>query len=538
MIKIIIADDEENVCKLILGLIDWKSLDMEIVGVAHNGVEALDLIKLLSPDLMITDIRMPGYDGLEMIRYAKSINENLDFIIISGYRHFEYAQNAIKYGVGDYLLKPINKEEFLVALSKMRGRYMQRTEQLSNEEHLKKRLKSDVDKLRANLFTERLIKRGMDTEDLTLESINENYHFIFQAGLFQMLAVKIDCGFETQYNNAIKILGEKVLQILNSLLKEHCFDMEIYLEDSVTYCLLNFPAHYKKIMRKQMKAVLDELMLQKAAFEQFEFTIAAGADLIDVKQLKDTFRAARYAIAQRIILGTGIFIEDGTTYVESQRKSTLLAEINKKMGTAIEVLDKDAVIGYIASLKKQIEAEKQLKGEEIFSVARHVCEMYLTHLRNNEIQIQYGEEFYEEFCIYSNRCSSTQELFEYLSVMLSKSLDVIIEDKKQADTKPIRLAKQYIHQNYMKPITLEEVSSLVGFNAAYFSTLFKKENGDNYVNYLSEVRMNKAKELLRETNLNIAVICEQVGYNDLKHFTKSFKKNTGIKPNEYRKLYS
>lgn len=103
MIKVIIADDEENVCRLIRSLIDWESLDMEIVGIAHNGVEALNLVKSLSPDLMITDIRMPGYDGLEMIRRAKNIAQDLNFIIISGYPHFEYAQNAIKYGVGDYL---------------------------------------------------------------------------------------------------------------------------------------------------------------------------------------------------------------------------------------------------------------------------------------------------------------------------------------------------------------------------------------------------------------------------------------------------
>ena len=90
----------------------------------------------------------------------------------------------------------------------------------------------------------------------------------------------------------------------------------------------------------------------------------------------------------------------------------------------------------------------------------------------------------------------------------------------------------------MKAITLEEVSGHVGFNASYFSTLFKKECGSNFLEYLSEVRMNHAKELLKETNLSIAEICEKVGYNDLKHFTKNFKKNARIKPNEYRKLYS
>lgn len=538
MIKVIIADDEENVCQLIRGLIDWKSLDMEIVGIAHNGVEALDLIKALSPDLMITDIRMPGYDGLEMIRRAKNINQDLDFIIISGYRHFEYAQNAIKYGVGDYLLKPIKKEDFLTALNKMRTRYLQRTEQLSKEEHLKNQMKSDADRLRTNLFTDRLLKKGANTEDLSLEVINQNYHYSFHTGLFQVCAVKIDSGYEDQYNSAITILDEKVIQILNRLLKGSCFDMGIYLDDSVTYCVLNYDAEDKKTIRRQMKAVLDELMVQKAAFGQLEFTIGAGMVVEDIQHLKDAFRAARFAIGQRLLVGTDRLIEGETPHTASQRESTLLAELNRTMGAALEVLDKNAVLNCIDGLKEQIKADNDLSGQEIFSLSKHVCDMYLTHLRNNQIQIQYGGEFYEKFCIHAGRCSSIDQLFQYLSVMVGESLDVIIEDKKQADTKPIRLAKQYIQQNYMKPISLEEVSGFVGFNATYFSTLFKKESGSNFVDYLTEIRMNKAKDLLRETNLNIAVICEQVGYNDLKHFTKSFTKNTGIKPNEYRKLYS
>ncbi|WP_312694238.1 response regulator transcription factor [Caproiciproducens sp.] len=537
MIKVIIADDEENVCQLIRGLIDWDSLGMEVVGIAHNGVEALDLIKELVPDLMITDIRMPGYDGLEMIRRAININQNLDFIIISGYHHFEYAQNAIKYGVSDYLLKPIKKDDFLAALNKMRERYLKRTEQLNNEEQLKKRLKNDVSRLRANLFTERLLKKGMTTQDLTVEAVNENYHFAFQPGLFQVCAVKIDCGFEDEYNNTIQILEEKVMRILNNLLKEFCFDMEIYPDDSITYCVLNYKADDRKAVRKQIKAVFDELMVQKVSFEQHEFTIGAGTAVYDVSQLKDTFRVARYAVGQRLIVGTGRLIEDVTVHREPQRVSALLAELNRTMGAAVEVLNKDAVLNCITGLRKQLDTEN-LCGAELFSLVKHVCEMYLVHLRNNQIHIQYGQEFYEKFCVHASRCGSVDQLFTYLSVMVGESMEVIVEEKKQADTRPIRLAKQYIQENYMKPITLEEVSGIVGFNPTYFSTLFKKESGNNFVNYLSEIRMNRAKELLRETNLTIAVICEQVGYSDLKNFTKSFAKSVGLKPNEFRKLYS
>lgn len=118
MIKVVVADDEVKVCQLICNLVDWSTFDMEIVAVAHNGEEALEMVRQHEPDLLVTDIRMPGCDGLEMIARAKQLREDLDFVIISGYRHFEYAQSAIKYGVSDYLLKPIQKEELCSTLEK------------------------------------------------------------------------------------------------------------------------------------------------------------------------------------------------------------------------------------------------------------------------------------------------------------------------------------------------------------------------------------------------------------------------------------
>ncbi len=131
MLKILVADDEEKVCQLIIRLVDWEALEMEVVGTASNGFEALEKIRDVSPDVVITDIRMPGLDGMELIRQARLLNGELAFVIISGYRHFEYARTAIKYGVSDYLLKPIKKEELTATLSRIKELYLERTEQLT-----------------------------------------------------------------------------------------------------------------------------------------------------------------------------------------------------------------------------------------------------------------------------------------------------------------------------------------------------------------------------------------------------------------------
>lgn len=135
--KVIIADDEGKICQLIQCLVDWKALDMEVVAVAHNGLQALELIKEHKPDITITDIRMPGCNGLSMIKQARRIVPDMAYIIISGYRDFEYAHKAIQFGVSDYLLKPIDKNELILTLEKMRTAYLEKTEQLTREEKLR-----------------------------------------------------------------------------------------------------------------------------------------------------------------------------------------------------------------------------------------------------------------------------------------------------------------------------------------------------------------------------------------------------------------
>jgi two-component system response regulator YesN len=133
MIKVVVADDEIRVCNLICNLVDWASFNMEIVGTAHDGHSAYELIQKEKPDLIITDIRMPGMDGLTLISRTKSICPEADIIIISGYRDFEYAQNAIRYGVNDYLLKPIKRDELENTLLNMKNAWEKRVERSSSK---------------------------------------------------------------------------------------------------------------------------------------------------------------------------------------------------------------------------------------------------------------------------------------------------------------------------------------------------------------------------------------------------------------------
>ena len=381
-----------------------------------------------------------------------------------------------------------------------------------------------------------MLQKGVDQADVEINKVNEVYHFKFRLGCFQVFIVKIDYDYDDIHEN-IKILEEKITQILRGHLQSECYDMEIYFKNSRAYCVLNYRIDNQKTIRKKLRTCLDEILVQKSLFHRIEFTIGLGTAVENIRQLGDSLKTAEWTIGQRLMEGTGKLLDDASIPDFSSDRNTLIADLTKDMKNSLEVLDKNGVMVAIDSLKEQVLNKPNISGQETLCLVMEVCNIYLILLRNCQFNIDNGERFYETFSLRADLCSSSWELFVYLSKIISGSLDAIIEDKKQADIKPIRTAKQYIQQNYMNPITLKDISSLVGFNDSYFSSLFKKV-WQNFSEYLSEVRMNKAKELLKETNLCIADICQTVGYNDLKHFTKSFRKFTALKPNEYRKLYA
>ena len=168
MQKVMIADDEERICRLIEALVDWEKVGMEVVAIAHNGLEAAQMVKEERPDILITDIRMPGCSGLELIERVKKNIPELEIIIISGYAHFEYAKSAIKYGVGEYLLKPINKEELNSTLERLRAKIESRLMEMEDKQQLARKSNNNVRRLR-ELLLERLLEQK--EEKLSFETL-------------------------------------------------------------------------------------------------------------------------------------------------------------------------------------------------------------------------------------------------------------------------------------------------------------------------------------------------------------------------------
>ena len=527
-LKVVIADDEERICQLIQALINWDRLGMEIAGMAHNGIEAFDAVQKVCPDILITDIRMPGLSGLELIEKVKEACPEVEIIIISGYAHFEYAQQAIRFGVVHYLLKPINKAELTETLEKLKSKIGQRQEFERDKQVLIQKAQKNEDYMRSKLLTQLL---NGEPVSLTEEILQNQYGITLKAGLIQPFSLKMDCEEEALGTSSVSVLMEKALEILDRNLREKRLDP--IMECQGFYCigLLNYESRQQEDVRRILKNALAQMELQKAIFKSVEFSMALGKAVRRAEELEDAGPELSRLICQRLVKGSGRILEQQENY-SSLQGERLLDKYIREITHAVEVMSTDLADESVVYLQKKVSEARNPRGCDILDLVYSAADVFTVC-----IQIANRTECLEAFRRRCEQCASVEKLFATLREFQQKYIREIEEKRENDRVRPIRRAKEYIQNHYGDPITLEEVSSEVGLSPTYFSVLFKKTEGEGFARYLINVRMEQAKILLRETNLPVVEICKKVGYNDLKHFTQTFEKSTEVKPSTYRKLY-
>ena len=251
MIRVIVADDEYKVCQLICQLINWDELGMELVGTASNGIEALEMIEREKPDLVLTDIRMPGYDGIEVLKRIRENNPNIEFIIISGYSHFEYAQSAIEYGVSNYILKPIDAEVLNATLQKVRKRYMERKSREKADLVQQEQQAANAARLRDMLLND--LVSGIVSGDM--DAINKKYYYNFEDGLFQTFMIFADFKDiaylnESYANNVISLLYSKAVIYFENVIPLALKGS--VLKDNQVMGIINYSAERKDEVREAL----------------------------------------------------------------------------------------------------------------------------------------------------------------------------------------------------------------------------------------------------------------------------------------------
>lgn len=527
MLKVVIADDEARVCSLIRMLIDWDTIGLELAGVASNGIEALELVEKYRPDILITDIRMPGCNGLELIQQAKAIAPQLEVIIISGYAHFEYAQSAIRFGVSDYLLKPVNQQQLDNTLKKMVERCRK-----------KKMLGTEIEDLRKSSQEDARRLHGRLTRDLMWDSVGmtdaqtlwETYRFKLETGCLQFALVQIDYDDANLSPTSLRILEEKASQIFSQEISSLCRTFVIHISEGLGGLLLGFEEPEKETVRKLLRKCLNQICAQRDLFGRVEFSLAVTPPVTDVQQLHEAGQQAHIILKERLVQGTGKLLEKMPQRFD-WKNDQMMKPYRQAILDLSESNSSQPVEDAIDRLEQEVK-NQNANGTEIYETVRSAAHLFLEHP-----QVTEGKEKYKRFVSAMAHTGWTDRLFDMLRRTVIAEAQELIARQQSATTRPIRLAKEYVLQHYQEPITLEKVCEEVGFSVSYFSSLFKKETGENFVHFLMRTRIERAKELLAQTNMSVAEVCSQVGYSDLKYFTQTFKKETNLSPGQYRKLY-
>lgn len=529
MQRVLIADDEHKVGLLIKRLIEWESLELECVGLVRDGETAYERIVEEKPDIVITDIRMPGMSGLELIEKVTGMGLRPHFIVISGYKYFEYAQQAIKYGVEDYLLKPVDETELNEILRK-----------ICETERVRQRERGRLDEAEKKLNDSKYVLHReflnsiVSMEDADLEEANKNYGLSFGQGLFQAFEIKVDRDVSRERNEKqLKLILKKLEKLVEQEFEGLVRDtVAAVRKNGAVMTVLNYDAPEKREVEAALDRVFRKCSEYIEGFEHYEMTMGVSGVQTEFGKLSLALETAREAADFRILRGTGVRIDGAAIPRDLTVCAETIAEtVKEKLCAAVEIARIEDIRCQV-SRAFSLARESRAFGSEYYDLGKRLLALYLEQSSSQD-----REEKLECWGEAVGNCRSRLELEQFVAGTMARDLEETLKATREREKRPVLEAVEYIRRHYGERLSLEEIAGRSGFNTNYFCELFKKETGKTFTVYLMEVRMEEAKRLLRDTGEPVYGIAEKVGYKDAKFFSQQFTKIVGIKPAEYRKLY-
>lgn len=533
-LRVLIVDDEFNIAMLIKKLIQWEKIGLECVNVVDNGEAAYQIILDENPDIVITDIRMPKINGLDLISMTKKVNTRVKFIVISGYKEFEYAHKALQYGVNDYLLKPINEEELNKVLEKIHDEVIFEGMRMKEGEQIKKTISASEQIIKSDL-----LNNIIDQADYpTVQEMVENYHLQFNAGAYRGIDIKLDYwDYEKNDKRQDTITIDKVMMFIDNNLKGHVYEYMICKKPNLNiYCLVNYDPNKTKEIKNIINNILLEIQQYLIGFEQYKVTIGIGSEITEFENIRKSIQESYKSAQNRIMFGTGRLIYSNLLHLEKPIDSKKYLDPHKDHYLhSIESLSRDSFENVVQQVFGNFQPSDNLDFSGCYDIANELIDLFFSHITIQNNEGKQLKSFIKNAC---QHCYTLGNLTKLIKEYLGKYLETCMKQLEIETAKPIRQAKQYINDHYREKIILEDIAAIVDLNPVYFSVLFKKETGMNFSTYLVHIRMEIAKEMIRSTNMTVAAVADEVGYKDTRHFSQTFTKTVGVKPALYRKLYS
>lgn len=541
MLKIFLAEDEVIVRETIKRMIPWEDLGFELVGEAADGEMALPLLLRQKPDLLITDIKMPFMDGLTLAKVAKKEIPGLKVVILSGYDDFNYAKQAINIGVEDYLLKPITKNALIERLTEIRSRYEHEKTQKEYYEKFHREMQA-YEKNSSRDFFEALVSGSMDMMEIYRRSEKLGLDIVAEA--YNVLIFTMNCeeDFSGQREGYSEWEAES-LELLEEFFSENTSAM-LFRCNIFSYGVLI--KGQKETIEENTRSCVSEIQRIFDRKEQKrQWFVAAGEPVERLSQIQKSYYSASRAFSQRYLYDENILYYDEMASMEKKNvtedDSTYLQKVDvNALNPAI--LQKFLSNGLLEETENFVKDYFYAIGQEpleslVFRnyVTLNVRFSVMSFLKEIGCDTRTLEQEDTEDVL-SESSKSLENAIAYAEKIISQAIALRDQNSGNKNRSILKTAVDFIDSHYMEEdMSLNKAANAANVSANHFSSLFSQNMGQTFIEYLTNLRMNKAKEYLRCTSMRSSEIAGEIGYKDAHYFSYLFKKTQGMTPSDYRK---
>jgi two-component system, response regulator YesN len=535
MYKLMVIDDEQIIREgIIHSLVNCK-IGFEVVGEAANGKQALEMIPEMMPDIIITDICMPLLNGIEFIEIAKSINPDIKVVIISGYDDFEYAQKALRLGVYDYLLKPVQAEKLISILVQVKEELDKHNSFLHDMDELKKQIIVSLPVIRDRFFHE-LISGRIKAGELEQRLNYLDLQISGRLCAIALIKIKNRQSINKEFAGDEGLLQCYIIQITENIFPEFIKPYIFFTSDDKMVVLLTTLDKNRQRVFISLNQILKRIILSIERGLNIDAYAAMGRLYDDALMLYKSYSEAEEAIQFSFLKDKGSVVnyEDINTPQEIQYNRPL--ELEKQLLTQIKLSEEQAALQTIEMI---LEYYRGLKDVEPSRIKLLVFEITILLLRTIEEtggmikNIMKDEKLTPYECVY--QCETFLDLQQFLYQFVMNCIHEIEKVRAGKGYTIVEKAKEIVAAALdNSEFSMDDVAARLFISPNYLRSLFKQQLGESFVEYLTRIRMEKAQKLLDDATLKIHNIAEKVGYLDQHYFSMCFKKYFGLTPTDYR----
>jgi two-component system response regulator YesN len=534
MYRLMIVDDEPVLRNGLAELIQWSTYNIQVVGTSRDGIEALELLQETQPHIVITDVQMPRMNGVELSQKIREISADIQIIFISGFDELDYLRNALQVQAADYILKPLKHSDLEAVLVKVLQRLDETEEQQTSKQLMEQKLSKSLSLLQTKQMQDLIKNDGSEVVDWQEQLDLLDWHYPLE-GLFLMFVVSVDNPADT-----LGLLAVSDQKLAAALMKQECERAVALYAASHCYfesglgeytCVM----HFKE--SDQLETFLEQIHILKQHIKEISqlcVSMGVGETFGCMDLIRENYNVIVNALRQKLYYGKNSTIYAGTLHLTEKSLDEHTESEIEKIIFAIkqEGLASEQLNPTIEQLFQRLCLSKQLSLED----CRRICLRIILDasapyaLLYTEMIRRWEKSFWQKI----TSLDILEDMKETVYAYLSQLYTAILDGQNSRHHKTVVQLKRLIQQRYHRKLTIEDLAKETYLAPNYLSTLFKQETGVTINEYIMGVRVEKAKELILDTNKRIVDISLAVGYADPAFFTKVFKRYTGMSPSDFK----